>query len=147
LASVVRQTARVVWEGSIARGAGVVRGASGATGDLEFDLPNRLGEAEGKTTPEELLAAAHAACFTMTLGSILARKRTPPERLEVDATCVLDPTEGARKITAIELDVRGHVPDADADGFARAAKQAEETCVVSRALGGNVEIRATATLR
>jgi osmotically inducible protein OsmC len=143
----VRQTAHLVWEGSIARGAGVVRGASGATGDLPFDLPNRLGEAEGKTTPEELLAAAHAACFTMTLGSILARERTPPERLEIDATCVLDTTEGARKITAIELDVRGRVPSADADAFARAAKQAEERCVVSRALAGNVEIRATATLQ
>jgi|SRR3712207_6833918 len=138
----VKQTAKIAWEGTIARGAGKVRGASGALGEVDVDLPIRLGEAQGKTTPEELLAASHAACFTMALGSILAREGTPPERLEVSATATLDTTEGKRAITGIELDARGRVPDADAAAFERAVKQAEETCVVSRALAVPITSRA-----
>lgn len=144
--SIVKQTARVVWTGTIARGEGRISGGSGRLSELPVDLPTRLGEAEGKATPEELLAAAEAACFTITLGSTLARERTPPERLEVTATCSLDATEGQRAILAIELEARGRVPGADEEAFRRAVDQAGQTCVVSRALKGNVEIRTTAVL-
>lgn len=144
--SVVRQSARVVWSGTIARGQGTISGGSGALDELPVDLPSRLGEAEGKTTPEELLAAAHAACFTMALGSILAKAGTPPERLEVAAVCSLDSSEGKRAITALELEVSGRVPSASAEAFREAVQQAEETCVVSRALKGNVTIHAAGSL-
>jgi osmotically inducible protein OsmC len=142
----VRQTAGVLWEGSIARGEGRLHGESGAIDGLDVDLPNRMGERHDKTSPEELIAAAHATCFTMALGSILARERTPPERLKCEAVCLLDETEGARRIVSIELDVRGRVPGADSELFERAASQAEQLCVVSKALKGNVDISSRATL-
>jgi osmotically inducible protein OsmC len=138
----VRQTAGVLWEGSIARGEGRLHGESGAIDGLEVDLPNRMGERHDKTSPEELIAAAHATCFTMALGSILARKRTPPERLQCEAVCSLDETEGERRIVSIQLDV----PGADSDLFERAARQAEQLCVVSKALQGNVDISSRAAL-
>jgi lipoyl-dependent peroxiredoxin len=142
----VKQQAWVTWRGSIARGEGTIRGASGGLRDVGFTLPSRLGNVEGLSSPEELLAAAHAGCFTMTLGSILARERLPPEQLAVEAVCTLDDTEGSRRIVSIELDVRGRVPGADQSAFELAAREAEQNCVVSRTLRGNVEIVAHATL-
>jgi osmotically inducible protein OsmC len=143
---IVKQTASIVWEGSIARGRGEINGGSGAIAGVPVTLPSRLGNIEGLTSPEELIAAAHAACFTMTLGSSLARQRTPPERLAVDAVCSLDDTEGQRRIVSIDLEVRGRVPGAEPEAFQRAATEAEQNCVVTKALRGNVEIRAHATL-
>jgi lipoyl-dependent peroxiredoxin len=133
----VRQNAKIVWEGSIARGEGRITGASGGLAEVPFTVPARL---------EELLAAAQAGCFTMALGSLLARGRTPPERFEVEAVCTLDDTEGQRRIVSINLDVRASVPGADAEAFMRAVAEAERNCVVSRALRGNVEISASARL-
>jgi osmotically inducible protein OsmC len=143
---IVKQTASVVWQGSIARGRGQINGGSGAIAEVPVTLASRLGNVEGLTSPEELIAAAHAACFTTTLGSILARQRTPPERLTVDAVCSLDDTEGQRRILAIDLEVHGRVPGAEPDRFQQAAAEAEQNCVVTKALRGNVEIRAHATL-
>jgi lipoyl-dependent peroxiredoxin len=142
----IEQKAEVRWEGSIARGGGQLRSASGALDGLAVDLPSRMGQDGGKTTPEELIAAAHATCFTMALGSILARERTPPESLDCEAVCSLDDTEGQRRIVSVVLHVRGRVPDVDAEAFERAARRAEELCPVSKALRGNVEIVAKPTL-
>jgi lipoyl-dependent peroxiredoxin len=144
--NLVKQQASVAWRGSIARGEGTITGASGGLRDVGFTLPSRLGTVEGLSSPEELLAAAHAGCFTMALGSILARERTPPEQLTVEAVCTLDDAEGSRRIVSIELDVRGRVPRADQSSFEQAAREAEQNCVVSRALQGNLEIVARATL-
>jgi len=141
----VQRTAEVEWTGSIARGSGVTSGGSGAISDLPFTLASRFGEPEGKTSPEELIAAAHAGCFTMALGSILAGQGTPPERLQVTATVTLE-ASGTPTIASSQLDVHGVVPRADAASFDRAAHDAERTCPVSRALQGNVEIRVHATL-
>jgi osmotically inducible protein OsmC len=141
----VQRTAEVEWTGSIARGSGVTSGGSGAISDLPFTLASRFGEPEGKTSPEELIAAAHAGCFTMALGSILAGQGTPPERLQVTATVTLE-ASGTPTIASSELDVHGVVPRADAASFDRAAHDAERACPVSRALQGNVEIRVHATL-
>jgi lipoyl-dependent peroxiredoxin len=141
----VQRTAEVDWTGSIARGSGVASGGSGALGDLPVTVASRFGEPEGKTSPEELIAAAHAACFTMALGSILAAQRTPPERLRVTATVTLE-TSGTPTIASSQLDVHGVVPGADEAGFQEAAHQAEQACLVSRALKGNVEIGARARL-
>jgi osmotically inducible protein OsmC len=141
----VQRTAEVDWTGSIARGAGRASGGSGALGELPITVASRFGEPEGKTSPEELIAAAHAACFTMALGSILAARRTPPERLRVTATVTLE-TSGTPRIASSRLQVRGVVPGADAAAFDRAAREAERSCPVSRALQGNVEIGVQATL-
>jgi len=141
----VQRTAEVEWTGSIARGSGVTSGGSGAISDLPFTLASRFGEPEGKTSPEELIAAAHAGCFTMALGSILAGQGTPPERLQVTATVTLE-ASGTPTIASSQLDVHGVVPRADAASFDRAAHDAERACPVSRALQGNVEIRVHATL-
>jgi lipoyl-dependent peroxiredoxin len=141
----VQRTAEVDWTGSIARGSGHASGASGALGDLPITVASRFGEPEGKTSPEELIAAAHAACFTMALGSILAARRTPPERLRVTATVTLE-TSGTPTIASSQLDAHGVVPGADAASFDRAAQEAERNCPVSRALRGSAEIGVHATL-
>ncbi|MBS1888694.1 MAG: OsmC family peroxiredoxin [Actinobacteria bacterium] len=140
------RTGGVVWRGSIARGGGQLTSGSSTLDGLTVTLPGRESEDGGETSPEELLAAAHATCFTMALGSILARGRTAPEMLTTDAHCSLDTTPGQRRITSIELRVRGQVPGIDAAGFAAAAAEAELMCPISKALAGNVEIRATTEL-
>ncbi|MHB1809436.1 MAG: OsmC family peroxiredoxin [Solirubrobacteraceae bacterium] len=142
----VHQKAAVRWIGSVARGEGTLRASSGALDGLGVDLPNRRGEASGRTSPEELIAAAHATCFTMALGAILAGERTPPETLDVEATSTLEPVGEQRCLTRIELTVRGRVPGIDAAAFEAAVSRAERECVVSRALAGNVQIASTATL-
>jgi len=141
----VQRTAQVEWTGSIARGSGLASGGSGALTDLPITVASRFGEPEGKTSPEELIGAAHAACFTMALGSILAAQRTPPEHLQVTATVTLE-TSGTPAIASSQLEVHGVVPGADAASFDRAAHEAERRCPVSRALQGNVEIRVHTTL-
>ena len=101
------RTAQVDWTGSIARGSGLTSGGSGAISDLPITIASRLGEPEGKTSPEELIAAAHAGCFTMALGSILAGQGTPPEHLQVTATVTLEtsgtPTPASSTCTAWSL--------------------------------------------
>ena len=96
------------------------------------------------TSPEELLAAAHASCFSMALSSGLTKAGTPPDRLEVTATCSFQPGEG---VTKMHLEVAGVVPDADDDGFGQAAEEAKENCPVSKALAGIPEITLGATLQ
>jgi lipoyl-dependent peroxiredoxin len=142
----VSQSATVAWIGTIARGTGVVAGASGSLGPLDVDLPTRVGETHGKTSPEELLAAAHATCFAMALGSVLAAGKTPPERLEVQATVSLDLSIERPQISLIELDARGEVPGADDSTFAQAIAEAETRCLISRVLTNGTTIRASGGL-
>lgn len=141
----VQRTAQVDWTGSIARGSGLASGRSGAISDLPITLASRFGEPEGKTSPEELIATAHASCFTIALGSILAAQGTPPEHLQVTATVTLE-MSGTPKIASSQLEVHGVVPGAAAAAFDRAAHDAEQNCLVSRALQGNVGISVHATL-
>ena len=140
----VLRTAEIEWTGSIARGSGLMSGGSGAITDLPLTIASRIGHPEGKTSPEELIAAAHAGCFTMAIGSILAAQGTP-ERLNVTAAVTLE-VSGRPVIASSELDVHGVVPGIDAASFDRAAHEAEINCPVSRALQGNVQIRVRATL-
>ena len=142
----IKRSADVVWEGTIARGGGRLSGGSGAFAALPVTAASRFGEPEGKTTPEELIAAAHATCFTMALGSILAGEHTPPERLAVNAVVTLEDVEGKYTITTSELEVVGRVAGIDQAAFERAVQEAERTCPVSRALAGNVEIRSQSRL-
>jgi lipoyl-dependent peroxiredoxin len=142
----IKRSADVVWEGTIARGEGRLSGGSGALDALPVTAASRFGEPEGKTTPEELIAAAHATCFTMALGSVLAREGTPPERLAVNAVVTLEEVDGTYTITRSELEAVGRVVGIDDAAFASATQQAEQTCPVSRALAGSVEIRSRSRL-
>jgi osmotically inducible protein OsmC len=116
---------------------------SGAFGPLDVSWAARSEEPNGKTSPEELIAAAWAACFAMALSAGLAKGGTPPERLSTSATVTFQPGEG---ITKGALTVRGSVPDLDADGFAAAAEGAKANCPVSQALAGIPEVTLDAAL-
>ncbi|HEV3404693.1 MAG TPA: OsmC family protein [Gaiellaceae bacterium] len=133
------RTARVSWEGSLLEGSGTIEQVgSGAFGPLPVSWAARSEAASGgKTSPEELIAAAHAACFSMALSSGLAQAGTPPERLETSATVTFVPGTG---ITKIALTVDGRVPGLDDEGFRQAAETAKENCPVSKALAGVGEI-------
>lgn len=130
-------TASVRWEGDLMSGSGKATLASGVAGPLDVDWKARTEESGGKTSPEELIAAAHASCFSMALSGALARGGTPPVSLDVTATATFIPGSG---ITAMKLTVSGDVPGLSADGFADAANGAKENCPVSQALKGNVPI-------
>ena len=132
--------ANVVWEGDLAQGSGTAAAGTGAFGGLGVSWPARTEEPDGNTSPEELIAAAHAACYAMALSGTLARGGTPPERLEIAATCSFEKVGDGFRITTMELDVRGRVPGLDAAAFEEAAEKADEGCPVSNALRGNVEI-------
>jgi osmotically inducible protein OsmC len=139
--------ADAVWEGDLASGGGRVSLAtSGVAADLPVTWASRTERADGKTSPEELIAAAHAACFSMALSHGLSQGGNPPERLEVSATCTFAEADGGFKVSSMHLAVHGQVPGVDADGFQRAAEEAKEGCPVSGALKGNVDISLEATL-
>ena len=136
--------AEVVWEGNLPRGNGKFVVGSGAMGEMPVTWASRTERSDGKTSPEELIAAAHGSCFAMALSNVLAEGNTPPERLEIDAVCTFD--VGQVKVTSVDLDIRGHVPGIDEGDFQSAVGQAEQGCPVSNALRGNIEIRVNATL-
>ena len=119
---------------------------SGAIGNLPVTWASRTERSDGKTSPEELLAAAHAACFAMAFSHGLAQAGTTAERLHVNATCTFEQVEGGFKVSTMVLDVRGKVPGLDQVGFEKAAQQAGEGCPVSNALRNNVAITVNAQL-
>ncbi|MBU6422863.1 MAG: OsmC family peroxiredoxin [Chloroflexota bacterium] len=133
--------ARAVWTGDLMNGSGEVTAASsGRFEQLPISWAARTEQAGGKTSPEELLAAAHASCYAMALSAGLAKQRTPAQRLEVSATVTFDKVGDAWTVKASELAVTGTVPDADEESFQRAAEDAKESCPISRALKGNVAL-------
>jgi lipoyl-dependent peroxiredoxin len=136
--------AEVVWEGSLMEGSGtVVKTGSGALPELPVTWASRTESPGGKTSPEELIAAAHASCFSMALSHALAQAGNPPERLESSATVTFVPGTG---ITKSALTVTGRVPGIDEAAFKEAAEGAKENCPVSGALKGNVELELDARL-
>ncbi len=137
-------TAQVTWTGDLRSGRGSVQFQRGALPAAAVSWAGRTGETDEGTTPEELLAAAHAACFSMAFSSGLARGGHPPTTLRVSATATFDAT--AVRITRIHLAVSGQVPGLDAAGFQSAAADAAANCPVSKALEGNVEIDVEAEL-
>ena len=144
--AVAERTAAVVWEGNLRDGSGTITPGSGAFGTLPVTWASRTEDPNGRTSPEELIAAAHASCYAMAFSNTLNTAGTPPQRLNVTATCSLDRVDGKMKITAVHLDVHGVVSGIDQAGFADAAQTAEQGCPVSNALRNNVEISVTATL-
>jgi osmotically inducible protein OsmC len=137
--------AAVTWRGDLLSGAGTIdEVGSGAFGPLDVSWAARSEEASGgKTSPEELIAAAHASCFSMALAHALAGAGNAPERLQTSATVTFVPGTG---ITKIALAVRGKVPGLDADGFREAAEDAKKNCPVSQALAAVPEITLDAEL-
>jgi len=140
--------ARVVWNGDLMSGSGTVSaGSSGLFKDLPVSWSARTEAPGGKSSPEELLAAAHASCFAMALSAGLARAGTPPKRLEVGAKVTFDKVGDNWTVVSSALDVRGEVPGLDAEKFRQAAEGAKDNCPISRALKGNVSLSVTPSLR
>jgi lipoyl-dependent peroxiredoxin len=139
--------AEVVWKGDLVHGSGtIVSSGSGALANLDVNWRSRTESSDGSTSPEELIAAAHASCFSMALSHGLAQAGHPADELDVTAVCSFEQIEGGWKITTMELDVQGTVPGMDEAGFEEAAGQAKQGCPVSQALSGNVEITLQARL-
>ncbi|MGW1658281.1 OsmC family protein [Streptomyces atratus] len=134
--------AHTVWEGNLIEGKGVVTLDSSGIGDYEVSWPSRAEKANGKTSPEELIAAAHSSCFSMALSNGLSTAGTPPTRLNTRAEVTFQPGTG---ITGIHLTVQGEVPGLDEAGFVKAAEDAKANCPVSQALTGTT-ITLTASL-
>jgi osmotically inducible protein OsmC len=139
-------SASTSWQGTLASGSGQTTLASGAAGPLEVSWARRTERADGTTSPEELIAAAHASCYAMAFSHELAEAGATPEHLDVSATVTFEIVEGAPTISKSAITVRGTAGGIDADGFARVAAAAKEGCPVSRALKGNVEITLDAAL-
>ena len=138
------RTAEVTWHGDLMSGSGRVDTVtSGAVGGLDVSWPARSEQPNGKTSPEELIAAAHATCFSMALSHGLAQAGHAPEALKTSATVSFQPGEG---ITKIVLDVAGRVPGMDEGDFEQAAEQAKENCPVSKALAGVPDVTLQARL-
>ena len=140
------RSAQATWQGDLMSGSGEIHEVpSGAFGPLQVTWASRTEEEHGgKTSPEELIAAAHAACFSMALSNVLAKAGHPPERLETSATLTFVPGTG---ITKSALTVVGSVPGIDEAAFEDAAEQAKDGCPVSGALKGNVELTLDARLQ
>ena len=141
-----KRTAEAVWEHDLLHGSGTVRGTSGALPSMGVSWSSRTEAPAGKTSPEELLAAAHAACYSMALSAGLGRMQKPPERLDVRATATFDKVGDGWKVTTMELEVTGKVPGISAAEFDTAAKAAAQGCPISNALKGNVAISVQAKL-
>jgi osmotically inducible protein OsmC len=139
------RTATVTWDGDLANGQGSVSAGSGVFTDVSVSWPSRI-EVQGPTSPEELLAAAHASCFAMAFSAGLARRGTPPEHLHVEAEVTFDKVGDGWGVTTSHLTVLGHVDGISSADFEAAAQDAKDGCPISRALKGNLEITVDATL-
>ena len=139
--------ADVIWSGPLATGAGSVSAStSAAFAELPVSWASRTEAADGRTSPEELIAAAHASCFAMALSGALARAGTPPDRLDVNAEVTFDKLDAGWRIVSSALTVVGVVPGMSAEDFLAAAEATRDGCPVSKALVGNVALSVQATL-
>jgi lipoyl-dependent peroxiredoxin len=142
----IERNAHATWEGDLRGGSGQFDTGSGAISGQEVTYASRFEDSGGKTSPEELIAAAHATCLSMALAGGLAKAGHPPTRLETDAVATLDQAEGGFRITSMRLSVRGEVDGIDEDAFRAAAEEAREGCPVSNALADGIEVTLEATL-
>ncbi len=137
-------SASATWSGGLQSGSGHFEAGSGAFRS-EYSFPTRFGSQDG-SNPEELIAAAHAACFSMALAAGLEKAGTPSEEIATTAKCTLEVTDGGPRIASMQLNVRGRVHGIDQDAFQQAAHEAKNGCPVSGALRGGVHVDVTATL-
>jgi osmotically inducible protein OsmC len=136
-------SASTTWQGSLTKGSGITHPQSGAFEDVEVTWASRTSRSAGKTSPEELLAAAHASCFAMALSHELSEAGNEPEQLDVSATVDFVAGEGVKSSHIV---VRGRVPEVDQSQFEQAAESAGQNCPISAALKGNIDISVDATL-
>lgn len=142
----IERTAHVGWDGNLARGEGGIDAGTGAFAGLPFSLPTRIGQAEGKTSPEELLAAAHGGCITMSLAGELTGDGAPPGRLDVSCTIVMDEVEGqGHQIVGSRVEIEARVGGIDEEALRSAVERADEGCPFSQLLkraGADVQVSA-----
>jgi osmotically inducible protein OsmC len=142
----IERSATLIWTGNVARGDGRINADTGAFADLPFSLPTRIGQAAGKTSPEELLAAAHGGCITMSLAGELTGDGTPPGRLDVSCTIVMDEVEGqGHQIVGSRVEIEARVDGIDEGALRSAAERADEGCPFSQLLkraGADVQVSA-----
>jgi osmotically inducible protein OsmC len=141
-----QRSAEVTWERDLLSGSGKVRFGSRALQETPVTWASRTEQPNGKTSPEELLAAAHASCYAMALSGKLAANRTPPTRLDVNAVCTFDKVGDGWKVTKMQLTVKGWVSGLDNAKFMELAKAGEAACPISNALRNNVQIELNASL-
>jgi osmotically inducible protein OsmC len=142
--AIAQRSAQCTWNGDLAHGKGSVDGASGALTELPVTWASRTERSAGQTSPEELIAAAHASCFSMALAHELSQGANAPEQLKVTARVTLDERDGAPTVTTSEITVEGRVPGVEQEAFTKAATNAGKQCPVSRALAGlEISVRAT----
>jgi lipoyl-dependent peroxiredoxin len=145
--AIAERQAHALWEGPLIGGKGDLEFASSGIGRFPLTWASRVEKADGRTSPEELLAASHASCYSMALSNTLAKAGNPAERLHVTSTVSLDPKEGGGiVVTRSALEVVGMVPGLDQAGFQAAAEQAEQDCPISNTIRNNVQITLQATL-
>jgi lipoyl-dependent peroxiredoxin len=142
----VERSAKAKWEGDLMEGSGQVSTESGVISNAKVTWSARAVEADENTSPEELIAAAHATCVSMALANGLAQAGTPATRIESEATATFDQQDGGFRMTTMRLAIRGEVEGLDEAGFRRAAEEAAENCPVSQALKGNVEVSLDASV-
>jgi osmotically inducible protein OsmC len=142
----VERTANAVWEGDLFGGSGTVSTQSGVVDNATVKWSSRAEQADQNTSPEELIAAAHATCISMALANVLAQAGTPPQRLETEATSTFEQTGDGFRLTTMRITMRGQVEGIDENGFREAAENAKENCPVSQALKGNVDVSVDASL-
>lgn len=142
----MKSTGNASWQGSLFEGSGTASLTSGAGGPFPVSWASRTEESAGKTSPEELIAAAHAACFSMALSNMLANAGSTADNLDTTAVATFEKTDAGMRITTMELTVVGTVPGMSADDFATHAAAAKDGCPVSNALKGNVNITVDASL-
>jgi len=141
----VERTANAEWQGDLTGGSGTVSTESGVVRDATIKWSSRAEAADENTSPEELIAAAHASCVSMALAHGLAEAGTPAQRLESQATATFDQVGDGFRMTTMRLQIRGQVDGLDEDGFREAAEQAKDNCPVSQALSENVEVTVDAS--
>jgi len=138
----IERTAEAVWEGRVATGSGTIAGRSSGAFELRYSEPTRVGDPAGQSSPEELIAAAHAGCFAMSLAAEISKLHHEPRRVSVSATCVMDEVPGrGHLVVASELEVQVEAPDLDEESFAQAVDAAHEGCPISTLIRATAEIR------
>jgi osmotically inducible protein OsmC len=142
----VERTANAEWQGDLMSGSGTVSTQSDVVNNATVKWSSRAEQADENTSPEELIAAAHATCVSMALANGLAQAGTPPQRLDTEATATFEKTGDGFRFTTMKLTIRGQVDGLDEDGFRQAATEAKENCPVSQALKGNVDVSLDASL-
>lgn len=143
----IERTSRVVWEGDLIRGSGNIEFTTGALPATPVTWASRTEQPDGKTSPEELLAAAHASCFSMALSAALARSKHPPRKLNVEARCSLNKLDEGFRVTDMYLKVQGEVEGIKEEDFIKIAESAEKSCPISNAIKNNVAIHLEARLK